>query len=177
MSSPLRFLLLVWWAVGLLAAGCARPLPPPTAAATPTPMPPEAETVALPVTVVPARASPPAKAAAGRGTVAGQVFNLAGSLPVANTPVYLARVYRFDGGQRGIFALDVAAAPRSITQADGRFAIADVEPGEYVLAVGNASSIKTPSVLAGPDGAARVIQVAADTVTDLGAVRVDYLDR
>jgi hypothetical protein len=89
----------------------------------------------------------------------------------------LARVYRFDSGQGGIFALDVTAAPRSITQAAGRFTITDVEPGEYVLAVGNASSIKTPSVLAGPDGAAQVIRVAADTVTDLGVVRVDYLDR
>jgi len=133
--------------------------------------------VAVSVTVDPALASPIAQPTGERGAVRGQVFNLAGSLPVANTPVYLARVYRFDGDQGGIFALDAAAAPRSITQADGRFAIADVEPGEYVLAVGEAASIKTPSVLNGPDGAVRVIRVEPGTVVDLGTVRVDYLDR
>jgi len=163
------------WAVGLLLVGCARPAPPPPAAATPTP--PTAEMAVVPVTVDPALTSPIAQPAGERGTVRGQVFNLAGTLPVANTPVYLARVYRFDGNQGGIFALDAAAAPRSTTQADGRFVIADVEPGEYVLAVGEASSIKTPSGLNGPDGAARVIRVEPGTFVDLGAVRVDYLDR
>ncbi len=129
----------------------------------------------IPVTVVPALFSPLEKPAAGRGMVVGRVFNLAGTLPISLTPVYLGRVYRSGGG--GMFALDVANAPQSVTQADGSFVIADVEPAEYILAVGNASSIKTPSVLSEPNGDVRAFRVEADVVTNLGDARVDYLDR
>jgi hypothetical protein len=129
----------------------------------------------IPVTVVPALFSPLEKPAAGRGMVVGRVFNLAGTLPISLTPVYLGRVYR--SGSGGLFALDVANAPQSLTQADGSFVIADVEPAEYVLAVGSASSIKTPSVLAEPNGDVKAFTVTQDVVTNLGDVRVDYLDR
>jgi len=46
-----------------------------------------------------------------------------------------------------------------------------------VLAVGSASSIKTPSVLAEPNGDVKAFTVTQDVVTNLGDVRVDYLDR
>lgn len=130
----------------------------------------------IPVTVVPALFSPLQKPVEGRGMVVGRVFNLAGTLPISMTPVYLGRVYR-DSSGGGLFALDVANAPQSVTQADGSFVIADVEPAEYVLAVGDARSIKTPSVLSEPNGDARAFRVEAEVVTDLGDVRVDYLDR
>jgi len=132
-------------------------------------------TTPIPITVVPAMFSPLEKPASGRGIVVGRVFNLAGTTPISLTPVYLGRVYR--GGGSGLFALDVTNAPKSVTQADGSFVITDVEPAEYVLAVGDATSVKTPSVLVEPNGSIKTFTVAQDAVTNLGDVRVDYLDR
>lgn len=131
----------------------------------------------IPVTVVSALFSPLEKPAEGRGMVVGRVFNLAGTVPISLTPVYLGRVYRDSSGTGGLFALDVANAPQSVTQADGSFVIANVEPAEYILAVGNASSIKSPSVLSEPNGDVRAFRVEGDVVTNLGDTRVDYLDR
>jgi|YNPBryunderm2012_1023409.scaffolds.fasta_scaffold08739_2 hypothetical protein len=136
---------------------------------------PESGMTPVPVTVVPALFSPLEKPALGRGMVVGRVFDLSGTTPVSLTPVYLGRVYRSESS--GLFALDIANAPQSVTQADGSFVITNVEPAEYVLAVGSASSIKTPSVLAEPNGNVKVFIVTHDAVTNLGDVRVDYLDR
>ena len=131
----------------------------------------------IPVTVVPALFSPLVTPATGRGMVVGRVFNLAGTVAISSTPVYLARVYRDSSGQGGMFALDATNAPKGLTQADGSFVITDVEPAEYVIAVGDASSIKTPSILTEPSGNAKAFAVDASVITNLGDVRVDYLDR
>lgn len=164
----------------LLVTGCAprdRAAEPAATAQVVLPEGVEAGMTPIPVTVVPALFSPLEKPAEGRGMVVGRVFNLAGTLPISMTPVYLGRVYRDSSGGGGMFALDVANAPQSVTQADGSFVIADVEPAEYILAVGSASSIKTPSVLSEPNGDVRAFRVEADVVTNLGDARVDYLDR
>ncbi len=127
----------------------------------------------LPVTVVPALSSPLTAPSQGRGAVTGRVLNRSNAAPVAQTTVYLARVYR-DGSGGGVFALDFNSAPRSRTDLDGSFAITDVEPAEYVLVVGDADSFRAPAVLMGADGNPRAFQVREGVATNLGDVRVDY---
>ncbi|MDW8395775.1 MAG: carboxypeptidase-like regulatory domain-containing protein [Anaerolineae bacterium] len=169
----LRKVLPVCALIGLVGCTVA-PLAAPSPQTTPEPR--SAVVTPLPVTVIPELASPLPVPEAERGLVTGQVFNLAGDRPVANTPVYLGLVTRTpDGG--GMFTVEPNTSPRGLTDEEGRFTIRDVPAGEYVLVVGALGSIRTPSVVMQSQTQVRAFTVQPGTVTDLGLVRVDYLDR
>lgn len=108
--------------------------------------------------------------------VVGRVFDLAGARPVSNTPVYLGQVFRTADGS-GVFTLEPNTSPKGMTDVEGRFIIKDVPPGEYVLAVGAIGSIRVPSVVMSSPTEVKAFIVQPGVVTNLGDIRVDYLDR
>lgn len=77
----------------------------------------------------------------------------------------------------GMFTLEPNSSPKGLTDAEGRFIIENVPPGEYVLAVGAVGGIRVPSVVMASATEVKAFTVQPGEVTDLGAVQVDYLDR
>lgn len=153
-------------------AGCAvapiSPARPPTSS--------QQEMKPVPVTVISPLDSPVLTPDTSRGTVVGQVLDLAGQRPISNTIVSLGRVSRAPDGS-GVFTLEVGASPSSLTDTAGRFVIKDVPPGEYVLAVGDPVGIRVPSVAMKSPTEVKTFTVQPGVVTEVGVVRVDYLDR
>ena len=102
----------------------------------------------------------------------GTLISTSGSTPTAlgNTPVYLAPVYWDENRKEGAFALDTANGPSAISKEDGSFVIANIEPNEYVIIVGEI--IGTNVIIPDEKGDARVVSLTADQVYDVGELRV-----
>jgi len=57
--------------------------------------------------------------------------------PMSNTIVRLAKVYRTENeDENGTFILDEANSPSTISEEDGDYYFTNIEPGEYVLFIG-----------------------------------------
>lgn len=102
----------------------------------------------------------------GKTTIVGRVVTHSGS-PLANMPVHLARVYRQAGA--GIFVLD-SFSPSGLTDADGYFVIESVDPGEYVIVVGNPEG--EYEIVSVSPGEPKVWNFLADKATDIGVLKV-----
>jgi hypothetical protein len=107
----------------------------------------------------------------GMVTVTGHVILSETNEPIANIPVSLAEVYR-NAENQGAFAYDSAASPTTLTDSRGRFILANVEPKEYVIVVGNVE-VNKYEILADETGDARVWQTPADEIFDTGEIQVD----
>jgi hypothetical protein len=106
----------------------------------------------------------------GRATVIGQVHSTRSGQPLVDFPVRLAEVYRND--DQAAFVLDGAFSPGALTDADGRFVFTDIAAHEYVLVIGN-PEVDDYVIISEPNGRARVIDIPADQIFDLGEFRVD----
>lgn len=142
-----RFLILL----GLLLLGCQ---PTPTAVAIPTipstsggNVTPLNSPLLFPTAILAATASAPDRVAqptitipvpsSGKAVVAGRVSQSRTGEAIALTKVFLARIYYSADGSNAVYGLDVRTAPRALTTTDGRFVFVDVEPGEYLVMVGD----------------------------------------
>ena len=94
---------------------------------------------------------------------------------MVNTIVRLADVARGAEGRGGAFILDVARSPGTFTDQNGYFNIQNVKAGEYVIVVGDVEITGIYEVIPQPDGKARVWNLPADEVTDVGVLTVSIL--
>jgi hypothetical protein len=128
-------------------------------------------TVASPLQpeAVVATATPPPQPQAGRATVIGRVISRSTGVPIVDVAVRLAEVHR--QGDGGAFVLEDAFSPGNTTDEYGRFIIEDVAAKEYVIVVGNVSTLY--EIIAGPSGKARVWDIPTDQIFDTGDLRVN----
>lgn len=95
-------------------------------------------------------------------------------LPLRNTTVRLAEVYReSENSENGAYLLDTAFSPGTITDASGFFLFQNIEPGEYVLVVGDIENNKY-EIISQQNGLPRVWLTIADQVMDIGIIKVNY---
>lgn len=113
--------------------------------------------------------SPPAPQA-GKAVVVGRVVSNTTQQPITKTVVYLAQVYWDSAHENGAFALDLANSPASTTDEQGYFAFSDLEPGEYVLVVGDYYGEN--DIVRESNGDARIYQTEPGKVLDTGTVQV-----
>ena len=105
---------------------------------------------------------------AEKTTVTGKVFSTTLNQPYPKAAVWLAEVYR-EGGD-GVYVLDHAFSPGVYADEKGVFVIANVDPKEYVIVVGDPEGLYEVS----PDdsGRARVWKPQAGKVLDVGQLNV-----
>ncbi|MGB9585800.1 MAG: hypothetical protein ACPL7A_00085 [Anaerolineales bacterium] len=107
----------------------------------------------------------------GRAHLMGQVVSKVTNMPLREVPVRLARVYR--EGSEAIFVLDAAFSPGGVTGEDGYFIIQNIDPGEYVIVIGNPEGLY--EIISEPSGEARVWRLMPDQVIDTGVLCVGIL--
>jgi hypothetical protein len=77
--------------------------------------------------------------ASGKATVVGQVFDKESNKPITATSIRLGEVYR-QGGE-GAYVLDTAFSPGAYTDDKGMFVMSDIQPGEYVVIIGDVNDV------------------------------------
>jgi hypothetical protein len=107
--------------------------------------------------------------APGKATVIGRVVADETSQPIPRRPVWLSEVVR--QGDQAIFVLNTISSRSSPTDRQGRFVIANVDPKEYVIVVGDPHSNDYAIISEAPD-TARVWKLEADKILDVGELRV-----
>lgn len=108
---------------------------------------------------------------AGKTTVIGRVVSTKTGQPMNQTTVRLAEVYKNEN-QEGAYVLDGATSPGGITNAEGSFTIANIDPHEYVIVVGDiygAHTVVADETAKKP----RIWNAEVDKVLDIGELRVD----
>ena len=105
---------------------------------------------------------------AAKATVTGKVFSTTLNQPYPKAAVWLAEVYR-EGGD-GVYVLDHAFSPGVYADEKGVFVIANVDPKEYVIVVGDPEGLY--EVIPDDSGRARVWKPQAGKVLDVGQLNV-----
>ncbi len=103
----------------------------------------------------------------GKASVIGRVLTYSGK-PLIGVPVRLAKVY--NQGKEKIFLLEGGFSPGGVTQDDGYFVIENIEPGEYVIVVGNPENVY--EIISEAPGKAKVWNFVANEIANVGAIRV-----
>ena len=88
--------------------------------------------------------------------------------PVSSVLVRLAAVFWDDAKKEGAFVLDESASPSAITNGNGEFLFVNIEPGDYVILIG-----ETPSdegVVTNDDGSAKIYTAVSDKIVDIGTL-------
>lgn len=109
--------------------------------------------------------------AAGRAVFVGRIVGKESRAPIKRTYVYLAQVYRDASGTQSAFAVDIARSPATISDREGLVVFTDVEPGDYVIVVGDFYG-KNDTVRE-VDGKPKVVAIGSGDVLDLGLISVD----
>jgi hypothetical protein len=108
------------------------------------------------------------KPEAAKATVTGKVFSTTLNKPYPKAAVWLAQVYR--QGEDGAYVLDAAHSPAVYADGEGVFVIANVEPTEYVIVIGDPESAY--EVIPDDSGRARVWKPQSGEVLDVGQLNV-----
>jgi len=107
----------------------------------------------------------------GKASVVGHASALDTGAPLANIVVRLAPVLHLSpDGSNDTFVLDDANSPGTYANADGYFSFVNVDPKDYVIIVGDVN-VHYAVATAAPDKA-KVWQLSAGTITDVGEIRV-----
>jgi hypothetical protein len=110
----------------------------------------------------------------GFGGLGGRVFNtdLSGVRgPYANVPIRLAAVYLEPQTNEKLFILSGSESPGAIGDDDGYFLFDALNPGEYVMIVGDI--IGYHEIIAGPDQQAVIYVIEEDKVLNAGVIDVE----
>jgi len=125
---------------------------------------PESPTVRASIIPSPTPLPPPPS---GKATVIGRVVSLSNQ-PIPQVSVWLAEVIR--QGDQGIFVLDSRSSPGAYTDERGIFVIPNVNPGEYVIVVGDPESLY--EIIAESSGKAKIWNILPDQISKIGELRV-----
>jgi hypothetical protein len=106
--------------------------------------------------------------ATDKATVTGSVFTTALNQPYPKAAVWLAEVFR-QGGD-GAYVLDHAFSPAVYADDKGVFVIANVDPKEYVIVIGDPEGLY--EVIPDESGRARVWNTEAGKILDVGQLNV-----
>ncbi len=106
------------------------------------------------------------------GTAIGRLTVRGTNEPFANVIVRLAPVVDLGGDDEDAFALDEARSPGAVSDAYGNFIFSSIEPGDYVLIIGNIATIYVIPT-SEPDRAI-VVSLAPDTITDIGELQITF---
>jgi hypothetical protein len=105
---------------------------------------------------------------AGQTTVTGKIFSTTLNQPYPKAAVWLAQVYR--EGEDSAYVLDAASSPAEYADENGVFVIANVEPTEYVIVVGDPETEYV--VIPADTGRARIWATEAGKILDVGQLNV-----
>jgi hypothetical protein len=110
----------------------------------------------------------------GSGIAHGRLIKT-GQGSVANTVVYLAEAVQAGSGetQNALLVTQPGKSPRAVTNEDGYFVFVDVEPGTYGLFVSESSDTSSLYVREGITLEARLFEIGADSVADMGEIVID----
>ena len=115
-----------------------------------------------------------APAEAGKASVTGSIYSLTYNQPIVGIPVSLSEIIRDDSGE-GVYVYDPAFSPSTQSLPGGYFVIENVDPGEYVVVVGNVE-INTYQIILEPSELPKIFEVPVDQITDLAVIEVEGLD-
>lgn len=104
-----------------------------------------------------------------KGVVIGRLLDINTNEPLPFQSVYLGIKIPLTPGPAYNYALSEASSPSTLSDEDGRFAIGDVEPGEYILMLFHPSGV-TVIMVPNSDRELDVI-VTAGEMLDLGEVK------
>lgn len=110
-------------------------------------------------------AVPPAQP--GLALIRGRMQDAQGNA-LANWSVRLAPIY--GSGDQQAYVLDEAGGIGGVTNENGEFAITNIPPGRYVLLLIIEEGLSI--AILEPDGTEKVIELAADKLTDIGTARI-----
>jgi hypothetical protein len=110
---------------------------------------------------------------AGKATVTGQIISSRTSQPLAQRVVRLGEVINEDLGDGDRpFVFNEATSPSARTDAEGRFVIANITPGEYVMVIAN--DLGDNLIITTSAGTAEVWKADGGQVLNVGSLRVDF---
>lgn len=92
-----------------------------------------------------------------------------------NVIVRLANVARDAEGKGGAYILDIGRSPGTYTDDYGYFSIANFDPGDYVIVIGDIEVPDLYEVIQESNGDAKVWSFPADQVTDVGVLSVSVI--
>jgi hypothetical protein len=98
----------------------------------------------------------------GLGSVTGRLLDRETGDTITGVAVYL-------GDIGDVIMIQQNSSPHVISDAEGYFALLDVEPKEYAIVLWTPHSSSVPSA---PDGSPYSVKVEAGEVTDMGELRV-----
>ena len=104
---------------------------------------------------------------AGKAIVTGKVSSTAVEI-LPSTAVWLAEVVR--QGDQGVYVLDSASSPGIYTDENSVFVIANINPGEYVIVVGDPEG--QYEIVTDSSGIAKVWNIPPDQIYDVGDLKV-----
>lgn len=105
----------------------------------------------------------------GTGLV-GQLVSDSNGAPLGDTVVRLARVFWNEEHTEGVYVLEGARSPSSITDSNGFFVFKDVDPGDYVMIVGDVYGDHV--IISNPNGTARIFTIEQGKIMDAEQVKV-----
>ncbi len=110
---------------------------------------------------------------AGKSTVVGMVLSEETGEPLSETQVWLGLVRSSADGTSRAFAIDEARSPFDFTDEEGVFVLSNIDPDNYVLMIGD--PYRNNQVIREEENPedARVWEIPADEVYDIGEWRVD----
>lgn len=106
-----------------------------------------------------------------RSSVTGHIVFKETGAPLINVPIVLAQIYRNEQND-GAFVYDSASSPYALTDVNGRFIFTDIEPGEFILVVGNIE-VNRYELLTEPDGSSRILSLPSGEILDLDVIEVE----
>ncbi len=107
----------------------------------------------------------------GKATIFGTVTHQNSGKPFTNTTIRLAEVY--GQGENQSFVLDGAHSPGGMTDANGKFVIADIPAREYVMIVGDLADSNNYVIIHDETGKAIIYNVEAEKITDVGTISIE----
>jgi len=100
----------------------------------------------------------------------GRLISASNGAPLGNTVIRLARVFWNQDHTEGVYVLEGARSPSSITDRDGFFVFTNVKPADYVIVVGDVYGHY--AVISNPDGTAKIFSIEEGKIVDIGQIRV-----